>query len=168
MKIFRTDRGREFLSNQFTMYCNDIGIDRHYIIPHFLQQKRVVERRNRSILDMVRSSLKTMNVPYVLWGEAVSHVVYALNRVSMKAIKDFTPYEMWTGRKSYVGHLRVFGCIAHMKISKNHLKKLDDRSRKVVYHRTEKGSKAHRLLDPDTRMLYVSRDVAFEEDQAWN
>ncbi|GJZ80177.1 zinc finger, CCHC-type containing protein [Tanacetum coccineum] len=67
-----------------------------------------------------------------------------------------------------VGHLRVFGCTAHMKIAKNHLKKLEDRSKRVVYLGTEKGSKAHRLLDPDTRSMYVSRDVVFEEDQTWN
>ena len=50
-----------------------------------------------------------------------------------------------------------------MRVAKGYLKKLDDQSMKVVYLGTEKGSKAHRLLDPDTGMVHVSRDVIFEE-----
>nr|GFB77183.1 retrovirus-related Pol polyprotein from transposon TNT 1-94 [Tanacetum cinerariifolium] len=103
-----------------------------------------------------------MNIPNVLWGEAVNHAVYVLNNVSTKALKDATPYEMWTGRKPHVGHLRVFGCTAHMKIAKNHLNKIEDRSKRVVYLGTEKGSKAHRLLDLDTGSMYVSMDVEEE------
>ncbi|GKC86743.1 zinc finger, CCHC-type containing protein [Tanacetum coccineum] len=38
---------------------------------------------------------------------------------------------------------------------------------KLVHLGIEKGSKAYRLLDPDTGKLYVSRDVIFEEDQVW-
>ncbi|GKB16092.1 zinc finger, CCHC-type containing protein [Tanacetum coccineum] len=167
LKVLRTDRGGEFLSNQFTMYCNETGLERHYTSPYSPQQNGVVERRNRTVVEMVRSMLKTMNVPNVLWGEAVNHAVYILNRVNCKAVKDSTPYEMWTRRKPHVGHLRVFGCVAHMKILKTHLNKLDDRSMKLVLLGIEKGSKAYRLLDPDTGKLYVSRDVIFEEDQTW-
>ncbi|GJV93791.1 zinc finger, CCHC-type containing protein [Tanacetum coccineum] len=83
-------------------------------------------------------------------------------------LKDATPYELWTGRKPHVGHLRVFGCTAYMKIAKNHLKKLEDRCKRVMYLGTEKGSKDHRLLDPDTGSIYVSRVMVFEEDQTWN
>lgn len=117
---------------------------------------------------MVRSSLKTMSVPDVLWGEAANHHVYVLNRISTKALKNSTPYEMWTGRKPHLGRIRVFGCVSHMKIAKGHLKKLDDRSKKLVHLGIEKGSKSYRLLDPDTGKLYVSRDVVFEEQKIWN
>ncbi|GJS30316.1 zinc finger, CCHC-type containing protein [Tanacetum coccineum] len=167
VKVLRTDRGGEFLSNQFTTYCNETGLERHYTSPYSPQQNGVVERRNRTVVEMVRSNLKTMCMPDVLWGEAVNHAVYVLNRVTSKALKDSTPYEMWTGRKAHLGHLRVFGCVAHMRIAKSHLKKLDDRSMKLVHLGIEKGSKAYRLLDPDTGKLYVSRDVVFEEQQAW-
>nr|GEU33305.1 hypothetical protein [Tanacetum cinerariifolium] len=98
---------------------------------------------------------------------AVNHVVYVLNRVTSKALKDSTPYEMWTGRKTHLVHLKVFGCVAHIRIAKSHLKRLDDRSMKLVHLGIEKGSKAYRLLDPDTWKLYVSRYVVFEEQQAW-
>lgn len=90
LKTFRTDRGGEFLSNQFTMYCKETGLHRHYTSPYSPQQNGVVERRNRTVLEMVRCNLKTMEMPNVLWGEAVSHSVYVLNRAHTKALKDTT------------------------------------------------------------------------------
>lgn len=34
VKVFRTDRGGEFLSNEITQYCNEIGLERHYTSPY--------------------------------------------------------------------------------------------------------------------------------------
>jgi len=48
-----------------------------------------------------------------------------------------------------------------------HLKKLDDRSKPMVYLGVEEGSEAYRLYDPNTRRIVVSRDVIFEEDVPW-
>nr|GFC77390.1 retrotransposon protein, putative, unclassified [Tanacetum cinerariifolium] len=123
---------------------------------------------NRTVLEMVRCNLKTMSMPDVLWGEAVSHSVYVLNRAHTKALKESTPYEMWTGRKPHIAHLRAFGCVAHMRVAKGHLNKLDERSMRLVHLGIEKGTKAYRLLDPDIRKMYVSRDVVFKEQQGWS
>lgn len=70
----------------------------------------------------------------------MSHVIYVLNRVSTKALKTSTPYEMWTSLKPYVGHLMVFGCVTHMMVAKDYLKKLDKRSRHVVHMGNENGT----------------------------
>nr|GEX40518.1 hypothetical protein [Tanacetum cinerariifolium] len=126
IKMLRTDRGGEFMSKNFTEYCNRTGLKRHYTAPYSPQQNGVVERRNRTVMEMVRSSMKYMCVPDVLWGEAVNHAV-----------------------------------------TRGHLKKLDDRSMKMVHLGCEKGTKAYRLLDPCTGLIQVSRDVVFEEESAW-
>jgi hypothetical protein len=52
LKAFRTDRGGEFNSGVFTIYCNEQGIKRG-----------VVERRNQSVVEMARCLLKSMQVP---------------------------------------------------------------------------------------------------------
>lgn len=83
-------------------------------------------------------------------------------------LQETTPYEVWTRRKPQVRHLRVFGCVTHMMIPKNHLKKLDDRRKRVVNLGIEKGTKAYILLDPDTGSIYVSRNVVFEERRVWS
>ena len=136
------------MSAIFADICEVAGIRRHLTAPYSPQQNGVVERRNRTVVEMARTMLKSMNIPGRYWGEAVRHAVYLLNRLPTRAMEERTPYEVWNGRKPHLGHLKVFGCLAHMKVTTPHLKKLDDRSKKVVYFGVEEGSKAHRLYDP--------------------
>lgn len=55
-----------------------------------------------------------------------------------------------------------------MKIPAFNLKKLDNRSKVVVYLGKEAGMKAFRSYDPETKTICVSRDVVFEEGKAWD
>lgn len=68
VKVFRTDRGGEFTSNQFTSYCDEAGITRHFTAPYTPQQNGVVEWRNRIVVAMARSFLKEKKMPSVMWG----------------------------------------------------------------------------------------------------
>ena len=168
IKIFRTDRGGEFMSKLFIEFCNEEGITRHFTAPYTPQQNGVVERRNRTVVAMARSFLKEMNLPSNLWGEAVRHSVYILNRLPTRSLSNVTPYEAWNGDKPNVAHIRVFGCVAHMKVPSVHTTKLDNRSKLVVNLGREAGTKAYRLLDPTQGTIHVSRDVVFEEGRAWD
>lgn len=47
------------------------------------------------------------------------------------------------------------------------VKKLDDRSKQVVYLGREPGTKGERLYDPKTGTVHVSRDVVFQEKNFW-
>jgi hypothetical protein len=148
----------------FAGVCEQAGIKRYFTAPFTPQQNGVVERRNRSVMDMARALLKSMKVPGRYWAEAVRHV-HLLNRLPTKVLG---PYEAWTGRKPNLGHLKVFGCTAHAKVVTPHLKKLDDRSKKLVYFGVEEGSKAYRLYDPESNKIIVSRDTVFEEHLMWD
>ena len=167
IKVFRTDRGGEFTSTEFKIYCEETGIERHYTAPYTPQQNGVVERRNRTVVEMARSYLKEMKLPMMLWGEAVRHSVYVLNRLPTRSISDQTPYEAWTGLKPNIGHICTFVCVTHMKIPSVHTKKLDDRSMEVINLGREPGTKAYRLYDPVSKRVMVSRDVVFDENRSW-
>ncbi|KAG7599681.1 GAG-pre-integrase domain [Arabidopsis suecica] len=129
IKTFRTDRGGEFLSQEFQEFCNSTGIKRHLTAPYSPQQNGVVERRNRTLMGMTRSIMKHMNIPNYLWGEAVRHATYLINRVATRTLIKQTPYEVFKSKKPNIAHLRIFGCIGFAKTESTHLKKLDDRSR---------------------------------------
>lgn len=167
VKTLRRDRGGEFTSNEFKAYCEDVGIERHYRAPYKPQQNGVVERRNMTIIEMARSYLKQMQLPSTLWGEAVRHSVYILNRLSTRPLTGITPYTAWTEKKHEVDHLHVFGCLSHMKIPNVQTKKLDDRSKPVINLGKEPGTKAYRLYDPGSNRVHVSKDVSFKENKTW-
>ncbi|CAA6675270.1 unnamed protein product [Spirodela intermedia] len=67
-----------------------------------------------------------------------------------------------------VHHLKVFGCIAYVLNTTPHLKKLEDRGRKMIFIGYEYGSKAYRAYDPTTRRVHVTRDVVFDENAQWD
>lgn len=154
IRTFRTDRGGEFVSHDFNAFCEASGIKRHLTAPYSPQQNGVVERRNRTLMEMTRSILKHMQVPDYMWGEAIRHSTYLLNRVATRVLKDVTPYEALKEQKPNISHLRTFGCIGYAKIVKPHLRKLEDRSRLLVHLGTEPGSKAYRMYDPQLNGLW--------------
>lgn len=117
---------------------------------------------------MARSLLKERQVPSQMWGEAVRHAIYILNKMPTRALSNVTPYEAWTGSKPNLHHLRVFGCIAHMKVPSVQLRKLDDRSKHCVHFGREAGTKAYRLYDTHKGCIHINRDVVFEEDKGWS
>jgi hypothetical protein len=57
-------------------------------------------------MDMVRSMICNTTLPECLWSKALKTTTHVLNRVPSKSVPT-TPYELWTGRKSQLGYLRV-------------------------------------------------------------
>ena len=64
----RTDKGREYLSDQFTGLCEEKGMRRQLTIPRTLQQNGIAEKMNRNLLDMSRSMMVQANLPISFWG----------------------------------------------------------------------------------------------------
>ena len=94
--------------------------------------------------------------------------VYLLNRATTKSVSGMTPYEAWCGRRPNVQHLRTFGCVAHVKVTRPNTKKLDDRSVPMVFLGYEPGSAAYRVFHPPSGRAHVSRDVVFDENTSWD
>jgi transposase InsO family protein len=100
----RSDRGGEFTSNEFKEFCEANGIHRPLTVPRSPQQNGVVEKKNRTILNMARSMLKTKRMLKEFWAEAVDCAVYLSNRCLIKNLWNKTPQEAWSGRKPSVFH----------------------------------------------------------------
>jgi hypothetical protein len=90
-----------------------------------------------------------------------------LNRTITKGVDGKTPYELWTRSILVVQHLRTFGCIAHVKVNKPNLNKLDDKSKEMIFVGYEPGSATYMCYDPCTRRVHISRDVIFYEGASW-
>lgn len=110
IKNFRTDRGTEYT------VCDDFlkkdGIEHQMTARYTPQQNGVAERKNRTVMDMVRCMLHFKNLPKSFWADAVSCAIYVLNRCPTKSVFGKTPQEAWSHKKPNISHLRVFGCIA--------------------------------------------------------
>jgi transposase InsO family protein len=80
LRAFRSDRGEEFNSIEFQEFCDEHGIKQFTTTPYTPQQNGVVERRNRTVVEMARCLLKSKKMVGEFWGEVVSTAVHILNR----------------------------------------------------------------------------------------
>ena len=93
IKILQSDRGGEYLSNEFLIYLEENEILSQWTPPGTPQLNGVSERRNRTLLDMVRSMMGYASLPISFWGYALESACYLLNRVPSKSVEK-TPYEI--------------------------------------------------------------------------
>ena len=166
IQVLHSDGGGEYTSKEFKDYCDEHGIHREVTFPYTPQHNGVAERKNRTILDMARSMLKTKKMPNSFWAEAVACSVYILNRSPTKGVPKFTPAEAWSGHKPSVKHLKVFGAVTYAHLPAETRRKLDDRAQKTIFIGYKQGG--YKLFNPVTKKVSVSRDVTFAEDEAWN
>lgn len=93
IKCLRIDCGGEYLSVEFFAFCTENGIKRQMINAYTPQQNGVAERRNRTVMNMVRSIMLAKNMPKTFWAEAVHWIFYVLNRSPTVAVENLTPQE---------------------------------------------------------------------------
>jgi hypothetical protein len=61
------------------------------------QQNGVVERKNRTLLDMARTMLVEYKTSDRFWAEAINTACYAINHLYLHRILKKTSYELLTG-----------------------------------------------------------------------
>lgn len=86
-----TDRCGEFTSLECNAFCKANGISRQLTTGYTLQQNRVAEHKNRTIMNMVRSMLSEKQVPKHFWSEALNWTTHVLNKSHTLIVKDRTP-----------------------------------------------------------------------------
>ena len=91
IKAVQSDRGGEYTSTAFMEYCKEQGIRQFLIASYTPQQNGVAERKNRTILNMVRSMLKGKRMSKEFWAEAVQCAIYVQNRCPHAKLDDQTP-----------------------------------------------------------------------------
>jgi transposase InsO family protein len=168
IQCLRTNRGGEYTSNEFANMCESNGIKRQLTAAYIPHQNGVSERRNRTIMNMVRSLLASKNMPKTFWPEAVNWSVHILNRSPTFSVKNMTPKEAWSGHKPAVDHFRIFGCVAYVYIPDPKRIKLDAKGEKCVLLGVSDESKAYRLYNPLTKRICISIDVVFDENSSWD
>jgi hypothetical protein len=166
IKILRSNNGEEYTSKEFVNFCKDVGIKRELTTPYNPQQNSVAERKNRTILEAMKTMIHDQDLPMCLWAEAAMAVVYVQNRLSHRALGLKTLEEMFTGKKPEVSHLKIFGCPLFIHIPKEKRNKLDPSGKKGIFVGYCKVSKAFRIYIPGQHHIEISRDVTFDEDAA--
>nr|GEY47205.1 hypothetical protein [Tanacetum cinerariifolium] len=107
VKTIRSDNGTEFMKNKPIEFCGLKGIKREYSNARTLQQNRVDERKNMTLIKAARTMLANLFLHTTFWAEAVNTACYVLNRVLVTKSQNKTPYELLTETKRVEENLHV-------------------------------------------------------------
>ncbi|GKB61086.1 putative ribonuclease H-like domain-containing protein [Tanacetum coccineum] len=111
--------------NQF---CEMKGIKREFSVARTLQQNGVAERKNRTLIEAVRTMLADLLLPTTFWAEAINNAFYVQNRVLITKPHNKTPYELLIGRSPNLDFMRSFGCPVTILNTLEHLGKFEGKA----------------------------------------
>jgi hypothetical protein len=110
VKNIRSDNGSEFRSTQVEEFLDEEGIKHELSAPYTPQQNDIIERKNRTLIEVARIMLDEYKSLDSFWAEAINTARHAANRLYLHKYLNKTPYEIITGKKPSVHYFRVFGC----------------------------------------------------------
>ncbi|GKB92069.1 retrotransposon protein, putative, ty1-copia subclass [Tanacetum coccineum] len=160
IKALRSDRCGEYISQDFKDYLKACGIVQQLTPPYTPQHNRVSERRNHTLLDMVRSMMNLTTLSLSFWDYALESATRILNMVPTKKV-DKTPYELWYEKVPNLSYLKVWGC--EVLVKRDTPDKLQQRSVKCIFIGYPKETMGYYFYFPPENKIVVARYAEFFE-----
>lgn len=164
IKVFRDDKGGEYMSKEMKLHLQKHGIHHEHTIVRTPEQNGISEKTNQTLSKGIMAMLQQANLPSTFWGEALALFVRIMNATPTSSLPDVTPYEALYHRKPDLSMLRTFGCLAYVHVHSEARKALESHTRKCIYMGFEDGYKGFKCYDIAAKKMIISRDVVFNED----
>jgi hypothetical protein len=116
-------------------------------------------------MEAVKVMIHDQDLPMHLWEEEPNTVVYMKNISPHKVLENKTLEEMFSGEKSEVNHLRIFGCPVFVHVPKEKRTKLDPSGKNGIFVGYNDTSKSYMIYIPGHRKVEIRRDVTFDESE---
>jgi transposase InsO family protein len=163
IKKIRSDNGMEFKNSQINGFLEDEGIKHEFSSPYTPKQNGVVERKNRTLLDMATTMLDEYKTPDRFWAEAINTACYSINRLYLHRILKKTSYELLTGKKPNVSYFRVFGSKFFILVKRGRKSKFAPKAVQGFLLGYDSNTRVYRVFNKSTELVEVSCDIVFDE-----
>ncbi|WVZ70034.1 hypothetical protein U9M48_018738 [Paspalum notatum var. saurae] len=163
MRAIRSDNGGEFRNSRFENFCRDLDLEHQFSSPYTPPQNRVVERKNRTLVEMAWTMLDEHRTPRRFWAEVVNTACYIANRIFLQAFLGKTSYELRFGRQPSVKHLRAFGCRYFVLKKAGHLDKFESCRLDGIFLRYASSSRAFRVWILEAKQVVETCELSFDE-----
>jgi hypothetical protein len=163
VKKIRSNNGSEFKNLQVEEFLEEEGIKHEFSAAYTPQSNGVVERKNRTLIDMARTMLREYKTPKRFWSEAVNTDCHAINRLYLHRLLKKTSYELLTGNKPNVSYFRVFGSKCYILVKKGRHSKFAPKAVEGFLLGYDSNTKAYRVFNKSSGLVEVSSNVVFDE-----
>ncbi|GKE99033.1 retrovirus-related pol polyprotein from transposon TNT 1-94, partial [Tanacetum coccineum] len=144
-------------------YTKEVGITHNTSTALTTQQNGVVERRNRTLVKAVRTTLIFSKSLLFLWAEAVATACYTQNRSLILTLYNKTPYVLVKDRKPKLKYLYVFGALYFSTNNFEELGKLQPKADIGIFIGYTTSKKAYQIYNKRTRQMMETMNVQFDE-----
>ncbi|WVZ94452.1 hypothetical protein U9M48_040341 [Paspalum notatum var. saurae] len=163
MRAIRGDNGGEFRNSRFENFCRDLGLEHQFSSPYTPPQNGVVERKNRTLVEMARTMLDEHRTPRRFWVKAMNTACYIANRIFLRAFLGKTSYELRFSRQPSVKHLRAFGCRCFVLKKAGHLDKFESRCLDEIFLGYASNSRAFCVWILEAKQVVETCEVSFDQ-----
>jgi hypothetical protein len=163
VKKIRSDNGSEFKNLQVEEYLEEESIKHEFFALYTPHQNGVVERKNRTLIDMTRTILGEYKTPERFWLEVVNIACHTINRLYLHCLLKKASYELLTGNKPNVSYFRVFGSKCYILVKIGRHSKFAPKVVEEFLLGYDSNTKAYRVFNKSSSLVEVSSDVVFDE-----
>ncbi|WVZ58113.1 hypothetical protein U9M48_008419 [Paspalum notatum var. saurae] len=133
MRAIRSDNGGEFRNSRFENFCHDLGLEHQLSSPYTPPQNGVVERKNRTLVEMARTMLDGLQGAFGL------------------------------RQQPSVKHLRAFGCRCFLLNKAGHLDKFESRCLDGILLGYASSSRAFRVWILEAKQVVETCEVMMKK-----
>ena len=166
IKKIRSDNGTKFKNTLVEEFLDDEGIKHEFLTPYTPQQNGVVERKNRTLLDMAWTMLDEYKTSDLFWSDAVNTACHAINRLYLYKKLKKTSYELLTC-KPKVSYFRVFGCKCFIFNKKPKTSKFAPKVDEGFLLSYGSNEHAYRVFNKTSRRVEIAVDVTIDESNGF-
>nr|GEZ97432.1 hypothetical protein [Tanacetum cinerariifolium] len=126
-------------------------------------QNRVVERRNRTLIEAARTMLFYAQAPLFLWAKAVATACFTQNRSIIRLRHGKTPYELRHSKLLDLSFFHVFSTLYYPTNDSENLGKLQPKADIGIFIGYAPTKKAFRIYNQRTKRIVETIHVDFDE-----
>nr|GFB74661.1 retrovirus-related Pol polyprotein from transposon TNT 1-94 [Tanacetum cinerariifolium] len=163
VRRIQTDNGTEFVNQTLREYYEEVGISHETSVARSPQQNGVVERRNRTLIEVACTMLIYAQAPLFLWAEAVATACFTQNRSIIRLRHGKTPYELLHSKLPDLSFFYVFDALYYLTNDSENLGKLQPKADIEIFIGYALTKKAFRIYNRRTRRIVETIHVDFDE-----
>jgi hypothetical protein len=123
----------------------------------------VAERKNRTLIEMVRTILDEYKTSDRFWVEAINTVCHATNHIYLHKLLKKSSYELLTGNKSNASYFRVFRSKCYFLQERSKPSKFAPKTYEGFLLGYDSNSQAYCVFNVTTGCVETTCDVVFDE-----
>jgi transposase InsO family protein len=163
VKRIRSDNVTEFKNTQVEDYLDEEVIKHEFSPPYTPQQNGVAERKNRTLIEMVRTMLDEYKTFDRFWAKAVNTACHTTNRLYLHKLLKKTPYELLTGNKPIVSYFRVFGSKCYILQMRSKSSKFSPKVYGGFLLGYDSNSRAYLVFNKESGCVETTCDAVFDK-----